>query len=126
MNNNEFFKLNKDFGDTMALVKTADSKAVLVLVDRLEIEGPFFTVNNHRYPIIKFEKPPELCGVEELIEAKKHSEFFEKFIAAVVRVCEKNGIRYVQCAKTKDLKAQPYKKALGEKHIILIEYNTDS
>lgn len=50
----------------MALVKTADQEGVLILAERIEQGGPFFTQegDSHQYPIIKLEKLPELCGVQ--------------------------------------------------------------
>ena len=73
---NMFFKLEKDFGDDMALVEMGEKKAVLILTDRVETNGPFLSLPNdpRPYPVIRFEQPPELCGVVEPAQPQAYLE----------------------------------------------------
>lgn len=119
-----FLELRKDFGDRMALVKIAERKAVLVLLDRAEQEGPFFTQEDspHQYPIIKFERPPELCGVQESPSLQAHTDFRAAFLDALIAICKKNDIDTVLCVGTDNPNAIVYRKNLKLANIELHEF----
>lgn len=123
-----FLELRKDFGDRMALVKRGEGEAVLILIDRIEKEGPFFTIpgETYKYPVIRFERPPELCGVEEPSDQeeyeKLHKVLRKKFIEALVALCKENSITTVVCADTTNLNAQPYRDALLDEKIYLGDF----
>ncbi len=105
----------------MALFKTGDHTAVLVLVDRIEHEGSFFTPpgETKKYPIIKFERPPELCGILEPVSKNVHEALYSCFINALIGSCRQHNIHTIQCAGTHTANAARYRNDLAHAHIHL-------
>ena len=116
-----FLYLNKDFGEKMALTKVNEQEAILVLSNRIETEGPFFILldDTHHYPIIRFERPPELCGIDEEKYLDSLDEFKKKFLDSLIEICKKENIEVLYCAGINNPKAKPYKNVLSQADIRL-------
>ncbi len=107
--------LNKKFGDEMALVKYRNG-AVLVLTKRQETDGPFLDFDAHKYPIIKFERPPELCGINEPKDktelANLQKKLFKELIESIIMCCKKQNLKVVYCAGTENKISKKYSDEL--------------
>lgn len=116
-------QIEKDFGDAMGLIRIASNKAILILIQRIENSGPWVYLNNdiHPYPIIRFEQPPELCGVDEPRDpaayTKLRTQLHKEFIDALIQACNNNDIHIIYCADTDDPRAILYKEALQKENI---------
>ena len=105
----------------MALAKLSEKESLLILVNRVEKEGPFLLLsdNTHHFPIIRFERPPELCGIDEERHADSLDEFKKKFLDSLIKTCKKENIEVLYCARVDNPKAKPYENVLSQAGIEL-------
>jgi hypothetical protein len=128
---NALIPVTKDFGEPMAIMQTVEHAGVLILVNRFEQESKSISLpgESHQYTIVGFERPPELCGVDELKNAKVHANLqallHKKFLKALIETCIQNKVTTVYCnIATNEQEAIPYKTALSNSGITLLPYES--